>query len=178
MDTAKAEVSISDMITEGEHDGLEFKSSMRWDTKQNGLNKSLEKILLKTIAAFNNGYGDGGTLIIGVDDDGAILGLENDLNTLKGDDADAYESHLRNLVSAEFGIEYAASSIRVNFHEVLGLIVCAVTVSKGTAPLFVKDFDKNGAKIEKFFVRAGNASDPISNPSDISNYISKRFKSA
>jgi len=178
METAKAVVSISDMIIEGEHDGLEFKSTMRWDTKQNCLNKVLEKIILKTIAAFNNGYGDGGTLIIGVDDDGNILGLDNDLSTLKGDDIDAYELHLRNLVNAEFGIEYTASNIQVKFHEVLGQMVCAVTVSKGIIPLFVKNADKNGTKIEKFFVRSGNASDIINNPSEISKYIEKRFKAS
>jgi hypothetical protein len=178
MDTTKVEVSIADMIAEGEHDGLEFKSSMRWDTKQNCLNKNLERIILKTIAAFNNGYGDGGTLIIGVDDEGNVLGLENDLSTLKGDDADAYELHLRNLVNAEFGVQYSASNIKVRFHDIAGQMVCAITVSKGVAPLFVKDADKNGAKVEKFFVRSGNASDPINNPSEITSYISKRFKAA
>lgn len=175
MDTAKVVVSIADMISEGEHDGLEFKSSMRWDTKQNCLNKNLEKVILKTIAAFNNGYGDGGTLIIGVDNDGNVLGLENDLSTLKGDDADAYELHLRNLINAEFGIEYAAANIKVRFHDIEGHVVCAVSISKGIAPLFVTDTDKNGLKIEKFYVRAGNASDPITNPSEIAKYISKRF---
>ncbi|MEO1537909.1 MAG: DUF262 domain-containing protein [Pseudomonadota bacterium] len=178
MHTEQGKVSISDMIAEGEHDGLEFKSSMRWDTKQNCLNKDLEKIILKTIAAFNNGYGEGGTLIIGVDDDGNILGLENDISTLKGDDADAYELHLRNVVNSEFGIEYAASNVKIRFHDVEGEMVCSVEVSKGTSPLFVQLADKTGQKSEKFFVRSGNSSEPITNPSEISAYIAKRFKAA
>jgi len=178
MQTEQAKVSIADMIAEGEHDGLEFKSSMRWDTKQNCLNKDLEKVILKTIAAFNNGYGEGGTLIIGVDDDGNILGLENDISTLKGDDADAYELHLRNLINSEFGIEYAASNVKIRFHEVESEMICSVDVSRGTAPLFVEITDKNGLKSEKFFVRSGNSSEPITNPSEISAYISKRFKAA
>lgn len=178
MQTTQGKVSISDMIAEGEHDGLEFKSSMRWDTKQNCLNKDLEKVILKTIAAFNNGYGDGGTLIIGVDDDGNILGLENDFSTLKGDDADAFERHLRNLVNSEFGVEYAASHVCIRFHDISDQTVCTVDVSKGSTPLFVQSADKGGQKSEKFFVRAGNSSELITNPSEIANYISKRFKAA
>lgn len=178
MQPEQGKVSISDMIAEGEHDGLEFKSSMRWDTKENCLNKDLEKVILKTIAAFNNGYGDGGTLIIGVDDDRNILGLENDLSTLKGDDADAYELHLRNLVKSEFGIDFAASNVRIRFHDVEGELICSVEVSRGTSPLFVKVADKHGAKSEKFFVRSGNSSEPINSPSEISTYIAKRFKAA
>jgi hypothetical protein len=178
MQTEQAKVSIADIIAEGEHDGLEFKSSMRWDTKQNCLNKDLEKVILKTVAAFNNGYGEGGTLVIGVDDDGNVLGLENDLSTLKGDDADAYELHLRNILNSEFGIEYAAANVKIRFHELVGEMICTVEVSKGAAPLFVQVTDKNGAKSEKFFVRSGNSSEPINNPSEISAYIAKRFKAA
>jgi hypothetical protein len=178
MDTEGGMVSIEDMISEGEHDGLEFKSSMRWDTKQNCLNKDLEKIILKTIAAFNNGYGEGGTLIIGVGDDGNVLGLDNDISTLKGDGADAYELHLRNLINSEFGVEYSASNVKIRFHHVEGEMVCAVEVRKGKSPLFVEIADKNGVKSEKFFVRTGNSSEPIGNPSEIAAYISKRFNGA
>jgi hypothetical protein len=178
MQPEQGKVSISDMIAEGEHDGLEIKSSMRWDTKENCLNKDLERVILKTIAAFNNGYGDGGTLIIGVDDDRNILGLDNDLSTLKGDDADAYELHLRNLVKSEFGIDFAASNVRIRFHEVECEMICSVEVSRGTSPLFVQVTDKHGAKSEKFFVRSGNSSEPINSPSEISSYIAKRFRTA
>jgi len=106
------------------------------------------------------------------------LGLENDLSTLKGDDADAYELHLRNLVNSEFGIEYAASNVRIRFHELSGEWVCSVEVSKGSSPLFVQLSDKNGIKSEKFFVRSGNSSEPINNPSEISAYIAKRFQAS
>src|SRR5690606_28338891 len=99
MEAKHGVVDIEDIIAEGEHDGLEFKSSLRWDTKENRLNKDLERIVLKTIAAFNNGYGDGGRLIIGVDDDQNVLGLENDYSTLSGNDRDAFQRHLRSLVS-------------------------------------------------------------------------------
>jgi uncharacterized protein with ParB-like and HNH nuclease domain len=178
MHTTEGEVSISDIIAEGEHDGLEFKSSMRWDTKQNCLNNKLEKVILKTVSAFNNGYGEGGMLVIGVDDDRNVLGLENDLSTLKGDDADAFELHLRNLINAEFGIEYTAANVRIRFHEVMAQQICTVEIAKGSKPLFINLVDKNGVKSERFFVRSGNSSEPMDNPSEITTYISKRFMAA
>jgi len=83
-----------------------------------------------------------------------------------------------NLVNAEFGVQYAASNIEVRFHDIGGQMVCSVNVSKGVGPLFVKDADKNGAKVEKFFIRLGNASKLINDPSEITNYISNRFKAS
>ena len=59
-------VDLLDMIASGEHGYLEFKSSMRWNWRENCLDKKMEEIILKTIAAFSNK--DGGKLIIGVTD--------------------------------------------------------------------------------------------------------------
>jgi predicted HTH transcriptional regulator len=56
---------------------LEFKSSLRWGVPEGGVNKTLEKVIVKTIAGFLNSK-DGGTLLIGVADNGTILGLEGD----------------------------------------------------------------------------------------------------
>ena len=175
MHTELGEVDIEDMIAEGEHDALEFKSSLRWDTNESKVNKGLEKVVLKTIAAFNNGYGHGGKLVIGVDDDRNVLGLENDYATLKGGDRDAFELHLHNLISSEFGIEHAAANVRISFTQVSGQDVCVVDTARGTKPLFVEMIDRSGTKEEKFFVRSGNASPPIANPSEISSYITQRF---
>jgi len=178
MEAKHGTVSIEDIIAEGEHDGLEFKSSLRWDTKESVPNKDLEKVVLKTLAAFNNGYGDGGRLIIGVDDDQNILGLENDYSTLDGNDRDGFQLHLRNLIKAEWGAEYAAANVSVTFHGIDGRDICIVDVTRGTKPLFVKIPDKHGTKQERFFVRSGNLSSPIENASEISAYIQSRFAKA
>lgn len=175
LDTKHGTLDIEDIIAEGEHDGLEFKSTLRWDTKENRLNKDLEGVILKTVAAFNNGYGDGGRLIIGVDDDQNILGLENDYSTLSGNDRDAFQRHLRALISSEWGAEYAASKVTVGFQEVQGLDVCIVDVDRGTKPLFVNATNKNGVKVEKFYVRSGNLSAQIESPKEIADYVKTRF---
>lgn len=168
-------ISVEEMIAEGEHDGLEFKSSLRWDTQESKLNKNLEKVILKAISAFNNGHGDGGKLIIGVDDERNILGLENDYSTLKGNDRDVFELHLRNLIANEWDIEFSTTCIKVSFPIVGGQEICVIDIQKGEQPKFLMVTDKNGVKSEKFFVRSGNASPPISTPSEISAYIQTRF---
>jgi hypothetical protein len=176
MESKHGTVSIEDIIAEGEHDGLEFKSSLRWDTNQGKINSDLEKVVLKAVAAFNNGFGDGGKLILGVDDERSVLGLENDYSTLKGNSRDALELHLRNLIATEWGIQYSASNIGVTFYDVGGQDVCMIDIRKGSKPLFVKVTEKSGVKAEKFYARSGNSSPPIVNPSEIAEYISNRFK--
>src|SRR5262249_16178419 len=54
------------LIAKGESSDLEFKSSFRWDLKENKLNRALEGVILKTLAGYMNG--NGGTLLIGVAD--------------------------------------------------------------------------------------------------------------
>lgn len=173
--TVHGALDILDIIHDDEHEGLEFKSSLRWDLHENKVNKALEKVVLKTISAFNNGYGDGGTLLIGISDDGEIFGLDADFATLSGSDRDAFELHLRNMIINEFGNDYAASSVTINFHNVEEKTVCSVEVSRGTRPMFLKDRDKNGSLVEKFYVRTGNQSALVSSPSEVMDFVQKRF---
>lgn len=166
---------IAEIIQEDEHETLEFKSSLRWDVRENKVNKALEKVILKTIAAFNNGYADGGTLLIGVSDDGEVLGLDADFSTLKGANRDAFELHLRNLIINEFGNDFAASSVTIAFHAIDEQLICSVETLRGTRPLFLKDKDKNGAALEKFYVRSGNQSSLVTSPSEVADFIKNRF---
>ncbi len=77
------------LIARGESATLEFKSSFRWDLRENKLNRALEAVVLKTLAGYMNG--NGGTLLIGVADDGSVTGLEQDYKTLKKPDRDGFE---------------------------------------------------------------------------------------
>ncbi|MCK4661654.1 MAG: ATP-binding protein, partial [Bacteroidales bacterium] len=71
---------VRKLISHGESSTLEFKSTFRWDMKQSKVNKQLVFVILKTIAGFMNN--SGGTLLIGVGDDGKIIGLEKDYQNL------------------------------------------------------------------------------------------------
>lgn len=90
-------ITIEEVIAEGESSELEFKFSLRWDRKENRINKTLESVVIKTVAAFANSQG--GSLLIGVNDDGSISGLEADYLSLKGANPDKFELHLRDLLN-------------------------------------------------------------------------------
>ncbi|MCD6174770.1 MAG: ATP-binding protein, partial [Planctomycetes bacterium] len=67
---------LLEVIAAGENDGLEFKSTLRWNLRSNKPDKAMEIACLKTMAAFLNS--EGGTLLVGVEDDGHILGIGAD----------------------------------------------------------------------------------------------------
>lgn len=164
---------LLDVIQSGEHGFLEFKSTMRWNWKENRLDKKMEEIILKTVAAFNNA--EGGKLLIGVTDEGDILGLESDYNTFKEANKDHFELHLRTIVNNAFGKEYAVTNLTVKFPIVNDLEICEIDIKSGSKPLYCEVSDKNGQVQKKFYIRSGNSSQEL-DIQETASYISKRFK--
>lgn len=168
----EAPITLEEMIEEGEGDELEFKSSLRWDFKEETTNKKLESVVLKTIAAFANGQG--GTLLIGVDDDGETLGLEGDYHSLGGANRDKFELHLRNLLNENFGTAFVTSKLKIQFPTVGEVEICQIDIQQSVKPLIISVKDKNGQAHEKFYVRSGNSSQEIS-LQEMQSYLSERF---
>ncbi|QEN08955.1 ATP-binding protein [Oceanispirochaeta crateris] len=161
------------VIEKGESKKLEFKSSLRWDYRDNCVNKKLEEVIMKSIAAFGNSAG--GDLLIGVSDDGKPLGLQQDYQSLKHPDRDTFELHLRNLASAMYGT-FVSRNVDVKFIEVHGKDICQVSVRSSSQPLFTTMTSKSGGKNEQFYIRDGNMSRRIESLKDITVYCQKRFK--
>jgi predicted HTH transcriptional regulator len=156
------EKSIADLIALGESATLEFKSTLRWDVTQNQVNKDLQFSALKTIAAFLNS--SGGTLVIGVEDNGAIFGLERDLQTLKNPSWDVFQQTLMNLVFSHLGPQFT-SFIKVRSEDIVEHTVCVVDVDKAPQPAFM-----DGPRGKEFFVRMGNTTRSL-DPQETTNYI-------
>jgi hypothetical protein len=167
-----AAATIEDLIEEGESDELEFKATMRWDLKEGVASKKMEEVIVKTVAALANGQG--GTLVIGVDDDGNVIGLSHDYLSLGGVDRDRFEIHLRNVLNEQLGVALVSSKIQVRFHEIGEMEICQVDVERASEPVVIVTTDKNGQKFEKFYVRNGNASHELP-MKEISAYIKERF---
>jgi hypothetical protein len=165
-------VSIEDLVREGESEELEFKATLRWDLVTECVNKKLEDAIAKAVAAFSNGQG--GTLLIGVGDEGEILGLDHDCVSLHGD-RDEFELHLRNLLNRELGTAFVTNKVRITLPSPGGREICQVDVTPANEPVFIKTTDKNGQRIEKFYVRSGNASQELP-PSETHAYIKDRFR--
>jgi Putative DNA-binding domain len=115
-------------------------------------------------------------LLIGVDDNGIVCGLEQDYLSLDGGGRDKYELHLRNLLNQQFGAVYVTSKVEIKFHQVGEKDVCQIEMSPAKEPLIVKIKDKNGLTAEKFYVRNGNQSQEIP-LSEMNDYIKERFNS-
>lgn len=148
----KREDEIKELILNGETETLEIKSTLRFDLKEGNVNKKLEYVVAKTISAFLNT--EGGTLIIGVDDDDNTLGLEKDIQTLTKQNIDGFELHLRQIIKKYLG-DYFEKYIKVTFPKIDDKEICQIQISKSGKPVFIT-FEGN----ESFFVRNGNASIP------------------
>ena len=144
-----ATTAVGDLIAQGENDHVEFKSSMRWDFETNGVNKRLREVIARTIAGMLNS--EGGILLIGVADDGTVLGIEKDLQTLHKKNADGFQLILTDIVKNYLGIEYMPY-VRTRFEFIDGKRICVVSIEKSPMPVFLATGD-----VHTFWVRMGNS---------------------
>jgi hypothetical protein len=142
------EKSLSALIKRGEDESLEFKSSFRYDYRQQKVNKALERVVVKTIAGFMNTQG--GSLLIGVADDGSIVGLESDYQTLSRKDRDGYTQSLISTVADKLGTP-ACRLLRILFHQQDGKDVCRVIVLPTPVPVYAKEDNQS-----RFYIRTGS----------------------
>ena len=113
----------------------------------------MELVIAKTIVGFMNTKG--GKLIIGVDDEGNTLGLENDYKTLKHKNKDGYERAIFRIISTQLGHE-ACFSNHVSFYNLNEKEVCVVDIEPSKEPVYV-----NNGTNTTFYVRTGNATYPL-----------------
>jgi len=172
LDALKAELEkdLPTIIRQGEGPLLEFKSSMRWDIQEQRVNKTLEGMILKTLAGFFNSS-VGGTLLIGVADNGEILGLEADFQTLKKADQDGFEQTLITSISANLGADLCPL-VHVLFHKVADKDVCRVIVLPSRRPVFLTQ-----GNTPKFFVRTGGGTRDL-NIQEALDYVASRWKNS
>ncbi len=160
-DDQHPEESIRQLIAKGEGRTIEFKSTMRMNLHTQKTGKEIEIAWLKAVVAFMNT--DGGTLLLGVSDDGTIKGLAAD--GFANDDK--CRLHFKNLINQHIGTELykylSFSLVHVN-----GTQIGIVTCSRSDEPVYLKT-----AKSEEFYIRNGPSSDALS-VSKILPYIKSR----
>lgn len=141
-------VNLQTLIQQGEGSLLEFKSSFRWDIEQDRVNRALETVILKTLAGYLNSS-LGGTLLIGVADNGEIIGLEKDYQSLKRSDQDGYEQAIVTAISTHLGADLC-QFVKTLFHVIDGKHVCRLIILASPRPVFL-----NQGKVPKFYLRTG-----------------------
>jgi membrane protein YdbS with pleckstrin-like domain len=159
-------LALSELIAGGENQVVEFKSSLVWDYHQQRANKALYKPVFKNVVAFLNS--GGGRLLIGVADDGQILGLEPDLMTLPKGNVDGFENVFNQAFNNMIGVEYR-QYVDLSFPLVDELTICLIVIRPAAEPAYLR---LKGD--EQFYIRAGNATQPLP-VSKATRYIQSRF---
>jgi type I restriction enzyme R subunit len=175
------------LAPDAENQHLEYKSTLRTGTDTGEVYKPLETACLKTIAAFANSS-EGGTLLIGVSDDGTVHGLVSDYASLHKSgktDRDRFLLHLNQLLVDSLK-ETAAASVSNQLHTLNGEDggrhdVCRVHVPPSRFPVEATvTVDKGGQLVKKtaFYVRVGNGTREITDPDEKQRYIATRFNAS
>lgn len=161
------------LIAQGESNTLEFKSTLRYCLRQKSPQKYIEHAVMKTIAAYLNS--EGGILLIGVKDNGTILGLEDDFSTFskkKTDKVDEFLKHFDNLIANNFG-DKVHHYLDVKVTEVEGKSICAITIKeKSSEAIWLMNKEE---KTEKFYIRRSASTVELS-PSEAMKYAREHWK--
>ncbi len=143
---------IAEVIADGESATVEFKSTARVNTHTGARDDKMELAIARTVAGFLNG--DGGVLIIGVDDAGRAVGLAKDLATMKAADHDRYELWLHDHLQTTLG-KPALADVAVSIEPYAGEHVVVATVEPSDRPVFLDE--PKGGRTADFYVRMGNS---------------------
>jgi len=156
------EPALIALIQSGQGHLVEFKSTMRWNLRTDQMDKDIEDNCLKAIAGYLNA--EGGTLLIGVDDEGTIVGLDND----HFENEDKLLLHWVNLIKSYLGPEFIPY-IRSIIHNVGDRRLLVVECLPSARPTFFKRDNE-----ESFFVRMSNTTQALKTSESLA-YIDQHF---
>lgn len=147
------EEQLKKTISSGENLYVELKSSIR-GTAQQKEKSEFGYPIAKSIAGLLNAYG--GRLIIGVDNNKNIIGIEQGyMGSTAQQNRDTFISDLTNVIN-KFLSKECYTYIKTKVIPVEGKSVCIIDISKGDIPFFLK------SKYQKeFFVRFSETTQPL-----------------
>lgn len=153
---------VMSLIRGGESKQTEFKQTLTLDIKKQTKEKYIELSVVKTLAAFMNSVS--GTLLVGVDDSGEIIGVDYEISKF-------YKSHdefllkFRNLVKERIGGQ-AYDFIHYRLVNIGEKHVLLVECKESPSPIYVDEND--------FYVRTNPATDKLDGPRMVT-YITNHF---
>ncbi len=159
---------VRGLVREGENKTIEFKQSLSLNIKrfvhsgEKSREQEIENSALKTVVAFLNT--EGGTLLIGVSDDGSIPGISRELSFFYQKSEDKFMLYWVELLKTRVGIEYYPY-IDAKIVDVGGSLVVVVDCVPSPDPCFLEN---------DFYVRIHPASYKLSGPKMIA-YVKSHF---
>ena len=143
---------LDELLATDEAFDLEFKSTARWNIREARRDKTMEDVVIKTVAAFLNS--EGGTLLIGVRDDRTIHGLADDYAQVKPANADGFVNWLDTMMDTAIG-KSAAARVKISVIEVGDAQICRLDVPAASRPTWAKTSKQDRV----FFRRRSNSTD-------------------
>jgi predicted HTH transcriptional regulator len=164
-----ANASINTLIKMEESKFLEFKTSMI-NGGEGKPNSVMQNETTETLAGFLNS--DGGTLVIGYNDDNdIIMGIEQDFKKLgKRNNVDGWQLQFNNIFKEHIGLGYSEYLAPIEFDIIDGKTLAKISVSRSSDPVFWEP-DNN---TEAFPVRFNNSTRKLG-VKDVSEYIDRHF---
>ena len=154
---------IKSLIRTGECKTIEFKESFALCMREGTKKKELQLEVIKTIAAFLNS--DGGNLLIGVNNDGKITGLENEIDKFHKSN-DKFLLNFKDILKDKIGAQfYPLINQRLVIIE--SKLILLVSCLPSEKVVFVEN--------EDFYVRTNPATDKLTGTRQF-EYIQNRFK--
>lgn len=159
------QVNVGELIAEGETETTEFKGTLRTNLHTNQKDAKMEFAVLRTIAGFLNSRG-GGTLVIGIGDDGSTIGIDVD----NFPSEDKIHQHLINLIDENFELGKIINLIHSRFEDYEEERIFVIDCKPANSPVFIKLKNKE----QPFFIRAGTTTRELKG-SDQLEFIRQRF---
>lgn len=154
---------ILELIRRGESKKLEFKSTLRMNLITEKSDWNIEHAVLKTIVAYLNT--DGGILLVGVSNNGEVLGIKND----GFPNEDKFLLHFKQLIKQHIGLNYAPM-IEYALVPVNGKKVLEIDCRKSDKAVFLNP-DRND---EEFYIRIGPSSERLTG-SKLIEYVNRQY---
>lgn len=161
------DLQLFELIAKGEAEEVDFKVAACWNAKTNQKDDKMKSSILREVAAFLNKE-EGGLVLIGVADDGTIVGLEDDYKAANPQkkNRDGYELFLLDAIKDYLNNNWS-SFYRISFSTIQGIDICKIHVDPAPEPVFVKD--------GVFLIRDGRRARPLS-AQETFNYCKNRWK--
>jgi len=121
---------------------------------------------MKNVVAFMNTTG--GVILIGIGDEGEILGLEPEFQSMKKPNPDGFENLFNMAFNKMVGVQFS-DYVSVDFELIEEKTVCRILSLPASEPVYLTISNK-----EEFYIRTGNSSQPLT-ISQAVNYIQRHF---
>lgn len=153
----------ADMIADGEGLFAEFKESARWSYIEGDKERQSEFEILKSVSGFANAKG--GTLLVGVHDDGRVIGLVRDFKSAPKQNRDGWENWLIGMLRQRLGAP-SLSAVTSRFDKLDDKEIYRIDVEPGREATYVDG--------RRFLVRIGNTTQELS-PAETVDYVRRRW---